>query len=124
MNIEYVGINVSITKAMREKTDRTMSKLLRYLHDTDTVKITFSVEGTEQKVSGIIFLPEHKTVRVEAASENMYQSIDLLQEKLIRQLRRIQTKKIDEKQKNTEGKDQENINIEYEDQDQFVFPFC
>lgn len=93
MKFNIRGNNLELTPALREYAEKKLSRLERYF-DTplqSDVNVCLAVQRDEHKVEVTIPLPG-ALVRAEEASEDMYASLDLVVEKLERQIRKYKTK--------------------------------
>jgi putative sigma-54 modulation protein len=87
------GNNLEVTSALREYAEKKLSRLERYFDaplETE-VNVCLAVQRDEHKVEVTIPLPG-ALVRAEEASDDMYASLDLVVEKLERQIRKYKTK--------------------------------
>jgi putative sigma-54 modulation protein len=85
MNLQLTGHHLEVTQALR---DYLLSKLTRVSNHFDhviDVKVTLSVEKLVQKVEATLHVPGND-LHVACADENMYSAIDLLADKLDRQV--------------------------------------
>jgi putative sigma-54 modulation protein len=87
------GNNLEVTDALRDFIERKFSRLEKYFDSTqDTVaNVVLTVLKDEHKVEVTIPYPG-VLVRAEESSEDMYASVDLVVEKLERQIRKYKTK--------------------------------
>jgi putative sigma-54 modulation protein len=88
MNLHLTGHHLEITPALR---DYVQSKLERITHHFDhviDVKVTLSVEKLMHKAEATIHVPGHD-LHAECSSEDMYSAIDLLADKLDRQVLKV-----------------------------------
>lgn len=93
MNFNIRGENIEVTRALREYAEKKIGKLARYFDTplaTD-VHVTLSVVRGEQIVEVTIPL-KGVLLRAEERSGDMYASIDLVVDKLERQIRKHKTK--------------------------------
>ena len=97
MNITISGKNIEITDGLRAAVNEKLSKLERYFTPDTKVIVTLSVEKERQKIEVTIPV-KGKIIRSEQVSNDMYVSIDLVEEVIERQLRKYKTKIIDKKQ--------------------------
>ena len=97
MRINTYGKNIEVTKGMRNMVEEKLGKLEHYFKPETEVHVTFSVQGGKQKVEVTIPL-KGTTVHAEEESEDMYASIDMIEDTIERQLRRYRKKIIDKKQ--------------------------
>lgn len=91
MKVTVMSKNIEITPALREMIEKKISKLDKYFEKEVYAKVTISVQKSRHIVevtipfSGIM-------LRAEEATEDMYKSIDMVEEKLVRQIRKQKTK--------------------------------
>lgn len=93
MRMNIRGENLEVTPALREYVDKKLGRLERYF-DTplnNTVHVTLSVVRDKHVVEVTIPLPG-VLLRAEARNDDMYASIDLVVDKLERQIRKHKTK--------------------------------
>lgn len=103
MEINIRGDKVSITEAMREQIKNKLSRLEKYFDNPDTIKIHVNIKI--KSISQIIevTIPTSKfTIRAEESQEDLYTAIDLIVDKLERQIRKNKTK-LKNKYKNIEN---------------------
>lgn len=97
MRITVSAKNMEITDALRSTVEKKLSKLERYFNPNVEAQVTFSVEKNKsvQKTKGVIevTIPFNGVIlRGEEANEDMYTSIDLVVDKLERQIRKQKTR--------------------------------
>ncbi|MDO4621370.1 MAG: ribosome-associated translation inhibitor RaiA [Eubacteriales bacterium] len=97
MNITISGKNIDITPGLRSAVIEKLSRLERYFTPDTEVIVTMSVEKERQKVEVTIPV-KGKIIRSEQVSNDMYISIDLVEEVIERQLRKYKDKIIGKKQ--------------------------
>ena len=97
MNITISGKNVEVTDALRNTINEKLGKLERYFTPDTNVIVTLSVEKERQKIEVTIPV-KGRIIRSEQVSNDMYISIDLVEEVIERQLRKYKNKIIDKKQ--------------------------
>lgn len=91
MKFEIRGRNIEITDALREYTTKRLSKLEKYIDDVKEVQVALSVEGDRHKVEVTIPL-NGMILRGEESTVDMYSAIDLVEEKLEKQIEKHKTK--------------------------------
>jgi len=93
MNCVIHGNNIEVTEALREFIEKKISRLEKYFHTSPSIAahITLSVIHDEHKVEVTIPFPG-VLVHAEEKSIDMYASIDLVLDKLERQIRKYKTK--------------------------------
>ncbi len=97
MNFIISGKNLQITDNLRAAVEDKLGKLERYFTPDTEVIVTLSVEKERQKVEVTIPV-KGGIIRSEQTSNDMYVSIDLVEEVIERQLRKYKNKIIDKKQ--------------------------
>lgn len=85
MNLNLTGHHLEITPALREYIQSKLSKVSNHFDHMIDVKVTLTVEKLAQKVEATIHVPGND-LHAECSSENMYSAIDLLADKLDRQV--------------------------------------
>ena len=91
------GKNIDITSGLREAVESKIGKLERYFSPDTEVQVTLSVEKERQKIE--VTIPVKGTViRSEQVSNDMYVSIDLVEEVIERQLRKYKNKIVQREQ--------------------------
>ena len=107
------GRNIDITDGLRTAVEDKLGKLERYFTADTEIIVTLSVEKERQKIEVTIPV-KGNIIRSEQVSNDMYVSIDLVEEIIERQLRKDKTKIINKKQ-NVETFQPEFIEKDYED---------
>lgn len=97
MRINTYGKNINVTQGMKKAVEEKLGKLECYFTEETEVHVTFSVENGYKKVEVTIPM-KGTTIRAEEVSEDMYASIDMIEDTIERQLRRYKKKLIDKKQ--------------------------
>ncbi|MBP3664911.1 MAG: ribosome-associated translation inhibitor RaiA [Tyzzerella sp.] len=91
------GKNIDVTSGLRSTIEQKLGKLERYFTPTTEIIVTLSVEKERQKIE--VTIPVKGTIiRSEQVSDDMYVSIDLVEEVIERQLRKYKNKIIDKHQ--------------------------
>ena len=97
MKITISGRNIEITQNLRDTITEKLSKLERYFTPDTEVNVTLSIEKERQKIEVTIPV-KGRIIRSEQVSNDMYVSIDLVEEVIERQLRKYKNKIVDKKQ--------------------------
>ena len=113
MRIKITGRNIELTEGLKAAVEDKLNKLEKYFTPDTEVNVTLSVEKERQKVEVTIPM-KGSYIRSEQVSNDMYVSIDLVEEIIERQLRKYKTKIINKKQ-NVETFQPEFIEKDYED---------
>ena len=115
MRFVIVGRNIEVTDGLKEAVEEKLGKLDRFFAPDTEVKVTLSVEKERQKIE--VTIPVKGSInRSEQVSNDMYVSIDLVEEVIERQLKKYKNKLID-KQQDAAAFAQEYIDKEYVDDD-------
>jgi putative sigma-54 modulation protein len=101
MNIILKGRNIEITDALRDYVDKRLGKLNKFIEGLDEVQVTLLVEKDRHRVevtiplNGFILRGEEETI-------DMYSSIDLVFEKLEKQIEKYKSRisRINKRNKN------------------------
>ena len=93
------GKNITVTDGLRTAVEDKLGKLERYFTPDTEVVVTLSVEKERQKIEVTIPV-KGNIIRSEQESDDMYVSIDLVEEVIERQLRKYKNKLV---AKNQEG---------------------
>lgn len=91
------GKNITVTEGLKTAVQDKLSKLERYFTPDTEVVVTLSVEKERQKIEVTIPV-KGNIIRSEQVSNDMYVSIDLVEEVIERQLRKYKNKIIDKHQ--------------------------
>ncbi len=97
MKMIITGKNIEVTDGLRSAVQEKIGKLNRYFTDETEVYVTLSVEKERQKIEVTIPV-KGNVIRSEQVSNDMYVSIDLVEEIIERQLRKYKNKIIDRHQ--------------------------
>ena len=97
MKITISGKNIDVTEGLKAAVNEKLGKLEKYFtHDTNVI-VTLSVEKERQKIEVTIPV-KGNIIRSEQVSNDMYVSIDLVEEVIERQLRKYKNKIADKQQ--------------------------
>ena len=97
MNFIISGKNINVTPGLKASIEQKLGKLERYFTPETDIIVTLSVEKERQKIE--VTIPVKGTIiRSEQVSDDMYVSIDLVEEVIERQLRKYKNKLIDKHQ--------------------------
>ena len=97
MRFTISGKNLEVTDSMRKAVMEKLGKLERYFTPETKIIVTMSVEKDRQKIEVTIPL-KGNVIRSEQVSNDMYVSIDLVEEVIERQLRKYKQKLVDRHQ--------------------------
>lgn len=97
MRYVITGRNIEVTPALKAAVEDKIGKLERYFTPDTEVIATLSVQKDRQKIE--ITIPmKGNIIRAEESSNDMYVSIDLVEEIIERQIKKYKRKLIDKKQ--------------------------
>ncbi len=116
MKITITGKNIEITEGLRAAVDDRLSRLEKYFTADTEVIVTLSVEKERKKIEVTIPL-KGKILRSEQVSNDMYVSIDLVEEVIERQLKKYKNKLVDKHQAAGSNFKQEYLERDVEDED-------
>ena len=97
MRFVISGQNIDVTAGLRSHIEHKLGKLERYFTPETEIIVTLSVEKERQKIEVTIPV-KGNIIRSEQVSDDMYVSIDLVEEVIERQLRKYKNKLIDKHQ--------------------------
>ena len=85
MKVKIHARNIKLTDALKDAVEKKVLKLEKYFIEDIEAKVTLSVQKSRHRVE--VLIPFNgMCVRAEEATEDMYKSIDLVEEKLERQI--------------------------------------
>ena len=85
MQINFTGHRMDVTPALRNFTQEKFNKLERHFDKITSINVIFDVEKLRQIAEATILISKGE-LHASSESENMYTSIDLLVDKLDKQL--------------------------------------
>ena len=97
MKITISGKNIDVTEGLKAAVNEKLGKLEKYFTPDTNVIVTLSVEKERQKIEVTIPV-KGNIIRSEQVSNDMYVSIDLVEEIIERQIKKYKTKIVDKKQ--------------------------
>mgnify|MGYP000297486568 FL=1 len=97
MRYRISGKNIDVTEGLKTAVYEKIGKLEKYFTPDTEVHVTFSVEKERQKIEVTIPV-KGNIIRAEQVSNDMYVSIDLVEEIIERQLRKYKNKLLNYKQ--------------------------
>ena len=97
MRIKITGRNIELTEGLKAAVEDKLNKLEKYFTPDTDVYVTLSVEKERQKVEVTIPV-KGNYIRSEQVSDDMYVSIDLVEEIIERQLKKYKNKIVDKQQ--------------------------
>lgn len=97
MKFIIIGKNIEVTPGLRSAVEDKIGKLEKYFNPETEVHVTLSVEKDRQKIEVTIPV-KGSIIRSEQVSNDMYVSIDLVEEIIERQLKKYKNKLTNQKQ--------------------------
>ena len=97
MKFIIIGRNVEVTPGLKAAVEDKIGKLEKYFNPDTEVHVTLSVEKERQKIEVTIPV-KGNIIRSEQVSNDMYVSIDLVEEVIERQLKKYKNKLIERQQ--------------------------
>ena len=94
MKFIIIGKNIEVTPGLKAAVEDKIGKLEKYFNPDTEVHVTLSVEKDRQKIEVTIPV-KGSIIRSEQVSNDMYVSIDLVEEIIERQLKKYKTKLVD-----------------------------
>ena len=94
MNYNIRGENIEVTPAIREYVEKKIAKIERYFTETPDANVNVNLKiynDKKAKVEVTIPMP-NLVLRAEEVNADMYAAIDLITDKLERQIRKHKTK--------------------------------
>ena len=116
MRITITGRNLDLTDGLKEAVEEKLAKLDKYFTKETEAHVTLSVEKERQKIEVTIPV-KGNIIRSEQVSNDMYVSIDLVEEVIERQLKKYR-KKLIEKHQNDSYFKQEFIGKDVDDSEE------
>lgn len=115
MKYIIIGKNIEVTPGLKTAVEDKIGKLEKYFTEETEAHITLSVEKDRQKIEVTIPV-KGNIIRSEQVSNDMYVSIDLVEEIIERQLKKYKNKLVDKKQASGNFR-QEYIDKEFMDEE-------
>lgn len=116
MNFIIIGKNIEVTPGLRSAVEDKIGRLEKFFNPGTEVHVTLSVEKERQKIEVTIPV-KGNIIRSEQTSNDMYVSIDLVEEVIERQLKKYKNKLTAQKQSASFFK-QDFIEKEYMDEEE------
>ena len=116
MKFAILGKNIEVTDGLRSAVEEKIGKLEKYFTEDTEVHVTLSVEKDRQKIEVTIPV-KGSIIRSEQVSNDMYVSIDLVEEIIERQLKKYKNKLVS-KERNASAFRQEYIDKDFADEDE------
>lgn len=94
MNIHIISKKISLTNSIREKIENTLTNLEKYLSNDTDIHVKLDVTKKSQKIEVTIFTKNGTILRAEDSEDDLYTAIDLVHDKLYKQIRKLKTQLI------------------------------
>jgi putative sigma-54 modulation protein len=91
MNLKVTGLHLDVTQPLRDYIESKLERITRHVDNVIDVAVTLSVDKLVQKAEVNVHL-SGKDIHVEATEADMYAAIDLLMDKLDRQVLKYKEK--------------------------------
>lgn len=91
MNLSLTGHHIEITPALRDYVQSRLERIVSHFDHVIDVKVTMSVEKLVHKAEAIVHVPG-SDIYAACSDENMYSAIDMLADKLDRQVLKYKEK--------------------------------
>lgn len=115
MKVTVIAKNIELTNALKEMVEKKIGKLEKYFEPTVDARATLSVQKNRHIIE--VTIPFNGVIlRAEEATSDMYKSLDLVELKLERQIRKQKTKL--SRKNNGSLKFAEINNIEFKEEDE------
>ena len=88
MRITLSGRHVTITEAIRDYAREKVEKLSKYFEGITNAQVKLSVEGVQHSAEIIVAAAGGATIIASASSNDMYGAIDIVSDKVERQLKK------------------------------------
>ncbi len=85
MNLNLTGIHIEVTPALREQVTSKLDRVIRHFDHVISTHVILSVDKLEQKAEVTLHV-KGKDFFADATHEDLYAAIDLLADKLDRQI--------------------------------------
>lgn len=98
MQVQISGQRLDVTQAMRDHVQSKLDRLSRLFDNLTSLTVVLSVDKLQQRSDGTL-VGAGCTLNAQADDADMYNSIDLMFDKLVTQLRRHKEKLTDHRQR-------------------------
>ena len=123
MRYTITGRNIEITDGLKKAVEEKLHKLGKYFTEDTEAKITLSVQKEEHKIE-VTIPTKQGLIRAEEVSEDMYVSIDKVEDIIERQIKKFKNKLVDRKQSGVSFSElfinEEDSDVEEEDEIKIV----
>ena len=116
MKFTIIGKNINVTPGLKAAVEEKIGKLEKYFTPDTIANVTLNVDKERHKIEVTIPV-KGKIIRAEQVSNDMYVSIDLVEEIIERQLKKYKSKLVDKQQAEASNFKKEYIESEYMDEE-------
>ena len=92
MQIQVSGHQVALTPALRDYATGKLGRIVRHFDHLHDVTVTLSLEKLLHKAEATLHCAANKTIHADARAADMYAAIDVLADKLDRQVKKHKEK--------------------------------
>ena len=92
MQIQVSGHQVTVTPALRDYVADKFTRIIRHFDQLHGVTVTLSLEKLVHKAEATLHCAANKTIHADARAADMYAAIDVLTDKLDRQVKKHKEK--------------------------------
>jgi len=85
-NIQITGRHLEVTQAIKDYVHKKFERLERHFDHITQIHVVLSVEKNDQIAEATIKVPHHPDFFAESSDANLYAAIDVLTDKLNRQI--------------------------------------
>ena len=97
MAIEITGRHVDVTDSMRDYAEKRLAKLTAEFDRVDKIHMILDIQKFTHTAEVVVHARRHIMLEAKEKSENMYASIDLVVDKIEKQLRKSIDKRVEHK---------------------------
>ncbi|QND84055.1 ribosome hibernation-promoting factor, HPF/YfiA family [Chromobacterium vaccinii] len=91
MNLKVTGLHLEVTPSLREYIENKLERITRHVDHVIDISVTLSVDKLVQKAEVNVHL-SGKDIHIEASEADLYAAIDVLMDKLDRQVLKYKEK--------------------------------
>lgn len=91
MELKITSKKIELTDAIKSKIENTFMKLEKYINDDTDIHVKIDVKKKNQKIEATIFTKSGTILRAEDSQESLYSAIDIVCDKLYKQIRKLKT---------------------------------
>ena len=92
MQIQVSGHQVAVTPALRDYVNGKFNRIVRHFDQLHDITVTLSLEKLLHKAEAMLHCAANKIIHADARAPDMYAAIDILADKLDRQVKKHKEK--------------------------------